>query len=208
MNKYKPFRKKINLQLFAEPSTEPAAGAEGDKGGTEPTGDNKPQNEGNGGEKQYTAAELEAEVEKRLEAERNKANQEKNEAAKLANMNAQEKAEYERDKLQEKVNQMEKERAIAQMTSTARKMLSDANINVSDDLVSMLVSEEAEKTKASVDSFVSLFNKSVENAVKDALKGEPPKAGSQVTVTKEQIMAIKDPIARQNAIKENMELFR
>lgn len=123
-------------------------------------------------------------------------------------MNAQEKAEYERDQLQQKLDEMEKERAIAQMTSTARKMLADANINVSDDIVSMLVSDDADKTKAAVDGFISLFNQSVQNAVKDALKGNPPKAGNAATVTKEQIMAIKDPIARQNAIRENFELFR
>lgn len=208
MNKFKPSKKKINLQLFAEPEGQ-EGGAEGGKGGegTEPAGGNDGSGAAGDGKK-YSEAELDAIVQQRIKDEQEKAARAKTEAERLAQMNAQEKAEYERDQLQQKLDEMEKERAIAQMTSTARKMLADANINVSDDIVSMLVSDDADKTKAAVDGFISLFNQSVQNAVKDALKGNPPKAGNAATVTKEQIMAIKDPIARQNAIRENFELFR
>lgn len=208
MNKFKPSKKKINLQLFAEPEGQ-EGGAEGGKGGegTEPAGGNDGSGAAGDGKK-YSEAELDAIVQQRIKDEQEKAARAKTEAERLAQMNAQEKAEYERDQLQQKLDEMEKERAIAQMTSTARKMLADVNINVSDDIVSMLVSDDADKTKAAVDGFISLFNQSVQNAVKDALKGNPPKAGNAATVTKEQIMAIKDPIARQNAIRENFELFR
>lgn len=208
MNKFKPSKKKINLQLFAEPEGQ-EGGAEGGKGGegTEPAGGNDGSGAAGDGKK-YSEAELDAIVQQRIKDEQEKAARAKTEAERLAQMNAQEKVEYERDQLQQKLDEMEKERAIAQMTSTARKMLADVNINVSDDIVSMLVSDDADKTKAAVDGFISLFNQSVQNAVKDALKGNPPKAGNAATVTKEQIMAIKDPIARQNAIRENFELFR
>lgn len=209
MNKFKPSKKKINLQLFAEPEGQ-EGGADGVKGGagTEPPAGGNDGSGAAGAEKMYSEAELDAIVQQRIKDEQEKATKAKTEAERLAQMNAQEKAEYERDQLQQKLDEMEKERAIAQMTSTARKMLADANINVSDDIVSMLVSDDADKTKAAVDGFISLFNQSVQNAVKDALKGNPPKAGNAATVTKEQIMAIKDPIARQNAIRENFELFR
>ncbi len=209
MNKFKPSKKKINLQLFAEPAgqegtpppdnngegTEPPAGGNGDSGAA-------------GDEKKYSESEIEAIVQQRLKDEQKKADKAKTEAERLAQMNAQERAEYERDQLQQKLDEMEKERTIAQMTSTARKMLADANINVSDDIVTLLVSDDADKTKAAVDGFITLFNQSVQNAVKDALKGNPPKTGDAATVTKEQIMAIKDPIARQKAIRENIELFK
>lgn len=209
MNKFKPSKKKINLQLFAEPEGQ-EGGADGGKGGagTEPPVGSNGDSGAAGDGKKYSEAELDAIVQQRIKDEQEKAAKAKTEAERLAQMNAQEKAEYERDQLQQKLDEMEKERAIAQMTSTARKMLADANINVSDDIVSMLVSDDADKTKAAVDGFISLFNQSVQNAVKDALKGNPPKAGNAATVTKEQIMAIKDPIARQNAIRENFELFR
>lgn len=206
MKKWKTSEKSINLQLFAEPEGEGGAEEKGSEQSGD-DGDNKA-DKPTGAEKTYTEAELNAIVEQRLADERQKADEEKSEAEKLANMNAQEKAEYERDQLQEKLNQLENEKAIAQMTSTARKMLSDAGINVPDEIVSVLVSKEADKTKTTVDGFVTSFNKAVENAVKDVLKGAPPKAGEAAGVTKEQILAIKDPIARQAAIKENMELFK
>ena len=208
MNKFKPSKKKINLQLFAEPTGQEETPPNNNGEGTEPPSGGNGDNNAAGAEKMYSEAELDAIVQQRIKDEKEKAAKAKTEAERLAQMNAQEKAEYERDQLQQKLDEMEKERAIAQMTSTARKMLADANINVSDDIVSMLVSDDADKTKAAVDGFVSLFNQSVQNAVKDALKGNPPKAGNAATVTKEQIMAIKDPIARQNAIRENFELFR
>lgn len=208
MNKFKPSKKKINLQLFAEPTGQEETPPNNNGAGTElPAGANDGSGAAGDGKK-YSEAELDAIVQQRIKDEQEKAARAKTEAERLAQMNAQEKAEYERDQLQQKLDEMEKERAIAQMTSTARKMLADANINVSDDIVSMLVSDDADKTKAAVDGFISLFNQSVQNAVKDALKGNPPKAGNAATVTKEQIMAIKDPIARQNAIRENFELFR
>ena len=209
MNKFKPSKKKINLLLFAESTGQEGTQSPNNNGeGTESPAGGSGDNGVAGDEKRYSESELEAIVQQRLNDEQKKAAQAKTEAERLARMNAQEKAEYERDQLQQKVDEMEKERAIAQMTTTARKMLVDSNINVSDDMVSMLVSDDADKTKAAVDGFISLFNQSVQNAVKDALRGNSPKTGDAATVTKEQIMAIKDPITRQKAIRENMELFK
>ena len=206
MKKWKTSKKPINLQLFAE--SEGEGGAEG-KDTAQPNNDSNNQDDKpDSAEKTYTEAELNAIVEQRLADERQKADEEKSEAEKLANMNAQERAEYERDQLQEKLNQLENEKAIAQMTSTARKILSDAGINAPDEIVSVLVSKEADKTKSTINGFITLFNKTVENAVKDALKGAPPKTSDAAGVTKEQIIAIKDPIARQAAIRENIELFK
>lgn len=208
MNKFRPLNRKINLQLFAEPTGQEEA-PPGDNGeGTEPSAGGNGDHNAAGAEKMYSEAELEAIVQQRIKDEQEKVTRAKTEAERLAQMNAQERAEYERDQLQQRLDELEKERAVSQMTSTARKMLADANINVSDDIVSLLVSDDADKTKAAVDGFVSLFNQSVQNAVKDALKGNSPKTGNAATVTKEQIMAIKDPIARQKAIRENMELFK
>ena len=46
--------------------------------------------------------------------------------------------------------------------------------------------------------------------LKDALKGNPPKAGSggKGNMTKDQILAITNPAERQRLIAENMELFQ
>ena len=72
----------------------------------------------------------------------------------------------------------------------------------------MLVSEDAEKTKGTIDSFVTLFQDAVKKAVAEELKGNVPKAGTNSGYTKEQILAIKDRVERQKLIRENMNLFK
>jgi hypothetical protein len=131
------------------------------------------------------------------------------EAKKLAEMNAQQKAEYKLAEAEKRIAEFERKDSLAEMTKTARKMLSENNITVSDDLLAMLVTTEAEETKAAVDSFVKAFTDAVESAVKERLKGAPPRrsSGSTSAMTKEQIMAIRDPELRQQKMLENRELF-
>ena len=131
------------------------------------------------------------------------------EAQKLATMNATQKAEYERDQLQNELDELKRVSALSEMSKTARKMLSDSGIIISDDLLSVMVTEDAETTKAAVDGFSKLFTEAVESAVKERLKGEPPRKGSggAAAMTKEQIMAIRDPELRQKAMLDNKHLF-
>lgn len=140
-----------------------------------------------------------------------KENQEKavKEAEKLGAMNAQEKAEYERDQLKKELDALKKQAALAEMSKTARKMLSDGGITISDDLLSVMVTDDAVKTKAAIDGFSKAFTEAVEAAVKERLKGEPPRKGSGgvAAMTKEQIMAIKDPEQRQKLMAQHKDLF-
>ena len=87
-------------------------------------------------------------------------------------------------------------------------MLTEKGIAVDDDLVGMLISEDAETTKSAVDSFITAFQNAVNKAVKDALKGEAPKAGGASGLTRDQIMKVKDRTERQRLINENMNLFK
>ena len=86
------------------------------------------------------------------------------EAKRLSEMNAQEKAEHENKKLQEQVQELLRKEAISEMSKSARAMLSEKNINIGDDLLSILVSEDADKTKKSVENFISLFETAVNKA--------------------------------------------
>ena len=97
---------------------------------------------------------------------------------------------------------------LAEMSKTARKMLSDSGVSVSEELLSVLVTADAEQTKKAVNSFADLFKTAVKNAVSETLKSPAPTTGTSGGVTKEQIMAIKDRAARQKAINENIELFK
>lgn len=201
-------RRKLMLQLFAEPAAEPVTSKPAEPVSAKPE---PKQVEPKAPEPspQYT----EEDIRKIISQELGEwtANQQKStkEAIKLENMNAQERAEYERDQLQKQLNDYKKKETLSEMTGTARKMLSENGITVTDELISMMVSTDAEQTKKAVDSFAKAFNEALEKAVKERLRGDSPKKGSggKTTMTKEQIMAIQDPELRQQKMLENRELF-
>ena len=131
------------------------------------------------------------------------------EAEKLAQMTSEEKSEYRAKKAEQELADLKKQIALGDMAKTARKMLSEENITVPDEIIMNLVSDDAEKTKSSVESFAKVFKDAVQAAVKESLKGNPPKAstGGTTTVTREQILAVKDRAERQRLIAENPQLF-
>lgn len=169
---------------------------------TEPKqGDNKQQ-------PKYTDADVDEIVSKRLAKWEKQQAAKVEEAAKLAEMNAQQKAEYERDKVQKELDEYKRRDTVNAMVAESRRQLSEQGIAVSDDILARLVGETAEETKASVDAFSTAFTAAVEDAVKKQLAGKAPAAGvATKTMTKEEILAIKDPIARQAAIRDNIGLF-
>ena len=130
------------------------------------------------------------------------------EAEKLAQMTGEEKEKYRADKAEKELAALKKQIALGDMASTARKMLSEAHITVPDDIVMNLVSDDAAKTKEAVESFTSAFNEAVQSAVKEALKGNTPKGGGTApSMTKEQIMNVKNRSERQKLIAEHRDLF-
>ena len=209
-------KRKFNLQMFAED----AAGTDATATVAENATTTKAEGEGKqdkADEKKYSDADVNALIDRKFAEWQKKqtkavedAKTKEKEAAKLAAMNAQEKAEYERDQLQKELDGYKKKDALAEMTKTARKMLSDEGITISDDLLAVMVTTEATETKAAVDSFTKAFKAAVENAVKERLKGNPPTKGASggaASMTKEQIMAIRDPELRQKKMIENRHLF-
>ena len=168
---------------------------------TEPKQDNKQQ-------PKYTDADVDEIVSKRLAKWEKQQAAKVEEAAKLAEMNAQQKAEYERDKVQKELDEYKRRDTVNAMVAESRRQLSEQGIAVSDDILARLVGDTAEETKASVDAFSTAFAAAVEDAVKKQLAGKAPAAGvATKTMTKEEILAIKDPIARQAAIRDNIGLF-
>lgn len=168
---------------------------------TEPKQDNKQQ-------PKYTDADVDEIVSKRLAKWEKQQAAKVEEAAKLAEMNAQQKAEYERDKVQKELDEYKRRDTVNAMVAESRRQLSEQGITVSDDILARLVGETAEETKASVDAFSTAFTAAVEDAVKKQLAGKAPAAGvATKTMTKEEILAIKDPVARQAAIRDNIGLF-
>lgn len=205
-------KKLLNLQLFAEdPAATETKAAEGAPAQEKPTDTKEPETASkadNKSEPKYTDKDVNEIIDKKFAEWQKKQQKAVDEAQKLATMNATQKAEYERDQLKKELDEYKKQASLAEMSKTARKMLSDSGITIKDELLSMLVTTDAEETKTAIDGFSKAFTEAVESAVKERLKGEPPKKSSGVaTMTKEQIMSIKDPELRQQKMLEHKELF-
>lgn len=211
----------MNLQIFAEGGAGDGAGAEGGNGGgagAEEQGGAAPQSFDDFLQREGNQAEFDRRVQKAIETAVTKA-QEKwqaltddklSDAEKLAKMTKEEKSEYKTRKLEKELADLKRQNALSEMSKTARKMLADEEINIPDELLAHLVSESAEDTKTAVEAFAKMYKDAVQAAVKDALKGNAPKGGSggKGAVTKEQILAISNPIERQRLIAENIALFQ
>lgn len=140
---------------------------------------------------------------------RDKEEKDKSEAERLRTMSDEEKRAHEFKEMQKELAALKNERALGEMAKTARGLLADRHINVSDDLIKNLISTDAETTKNAVDSFAAAFEKAVQEAVAERLKGKAPTAGStNKKITKEEILAVKDRRERQRLINENMDLFK
>ena len=101
----------------------------------------------------------------------------KTEAAKLAKMNAEEKAKYEQEKRLADLDKREQE-------ITTRELKAEALINLGEkglpkELADVLNYKDADSCKASIESVATAFKSAVEKAVNDKLRGtEIPKSNS------------------------------
>lgn len=159
-------------------------------------------------EKTYTQAEVTELIEKRLIREREKQKKAASEAEKLAKMSAQEQAEYQRDEYQKELEELKAKLARADIKETARAMLAADDISISDDLISAIITDNADTTQQAIKGFAAAFKEAVKNEVANRLKGNEPKASTQSNITKAEILAVKDPIERQKLIREHISLFR
>lgn len=197
------------LQMFADEGNNDQGTVEGQTDASNKGKNNQDGSNGTSEDKKYTDEELNAIIDKKFARWKAEQAKEKEEAERLAEMNAQERAEAERDKVQKELDELKAKNALAEMTNEARRMCSERGINIGDDLLTVLVNQDADKTKKAVDTFVKLFETEVEKAVKDKLKGNGPRrGGSNNGVTRESIMNITDPMERQRMIAENMDLFQ
>lgn len=195
----------IDLQLFADndPADGDADGAGNDTPSSAP--DNQPKQ--NPAAK-YTDDDVDRILNQKFAEWQKKQEKKTSEAERLARMTTEEKAAERMRALEEKIAGYEADAARAEMTKTARAMLSDKGIHASDALLSNLIADDADATKASVESFINLFSAAIEAAVKERVKSDTPKAGgSAAGITKEQILAVTNRAERQRLMKENANLF-
>lgn len=193
---------KFDLQYFAE-GAEPK--------GAEPKGAEPSNGEGNDNqlEFKYTDEDVDKIVQKKLSKAKKDKEAAVEEATKLAKMNEDQKAEYDREQLEKELAELRRKDAFYNLSKEASKMLADHDITADDELLQVVVKDDAEGTKQAVESFVNLFNAKVKEGVKQALAGNSPKyPNTGKTLTKQQILDEKDATKRVKLIQQNPQLFK
>ena len=164
-------------------------------------------------EKTFTQAELDAIIQKEKAKAKRSAEKEykvkMDEFEKLRKMNADEKAEYEAKKQAAYIAELEAKINRSGLEKEASKMLSESGIAASDEILALVVKDDAESTQEAVNGFAELVNQLVDNKVKEMLKGKTPRKVEQSTagaITKEQFdrMGYKD---RNELLQSNPELY-
>ncbi|KYG34916.1 DUF4355 domain-containing protein [Alkalihalobacillus trypoxylicola] len=159
--------------------------------------------------KTFTQEELEKVVQSRLaRAEKDKAKAIE-EAEKLAKMNADEKQKYEFEKLQRENEELKAAQNKYSLGREAAKMLADSNIIADDEILSLVVREDAEATKVAVSAFSSLVARIVDAQILEKMKGKSPKKQTEtpVTLTKEDFNKL-SYIERDELYKKDYDTYK
>lgn len=173
-----------NLQMFADEGEDENKG-EGSEGGSAEDADN-----GGAQEKTFSQDEVNRLVEKRLAKERAKLKAEtekqvkdaQEEAAKLARMNAEQKREYEQEKLKQQMDAiraenetLKKEALRTQLGQEAAAILKESKIEATPDILEFVVGDDAETTKAKIGKFVSVIQAQIKAHDIERATGSVPK---------------------------------
>lgn len=138
-------------------------------------------------EKTFTQADVDKMIKDRLAREQKKALAEQEEAKKLAKMNADEKAKYEKDKLLEELNELKAEKSKRELKDTALGMLNEKGVDSS--LIDFLDYTDADSCKASIDKLSEAWNKAIEKAINSKIKTNTvPKMKSNTTDVDNQVV--------------------
>ncbi|MDT2805247.1 DUF4355 domain-containing protein [Vagococcus lutrae] len=161
-------------------------------------------------EKTFTRAELgkviaaeKAKWEKDFEA---KLEKEKSEAARLAKLSKDEREKEEENKRIKAIEERERNVQLAELRIETKSEL--ANSGLPESFVDFVLTEKAEDIQSNIANLKKHFDEELEKAVNLRLVQKQTKVGTGGgSLTKAQIMEIKDSRERQKAIAENRHLF-
>lgn len=182
---YKPkYALPLYLQLFADSAGGSGEG-EGGEGAAPGTGEGGPEEKSKGGgdTKTFTQEDVNKIISDRLAKERSKWEKEfqakideaKTEAEKLAKMNAEQKAEYERQQREKELADREAKITQRELRATALETLAEKDLPK--ELAEILDYTNADSTNKSIEAVEKAFRSAVEAGVNERLKGNPPKGG-------------------------------
>ena len=97
------------------------------------------------------------------------------ESAKLAKMNADQKHQYEMEKLQKENAELKRSALRMELGKTATGLLKEHNVDATQDILDFVVGEDAEETKERIDRFVSIVQAQLKRAEVERATGRTPK---------------------------------
>lgn len=158
MKKQKRSLLKMNLQLFAEPA---------DPGNPEPEEKGTELNVNELTEEQLAAIkekhgfktddDVNDIVKNKKSRWQKDLEKEREEYDKLNKMNADEKLQYQLDQQAEKLAEYERKETLSKMSETASEMLTEKGVAASKEVLSLLVSEDAETTSSNVKAYLTVI---------------------------------------------------
>lgn len=192
----------MNLQFFSEPG-DGGSGDEGQQGnlpaGSQetPTEVKEENNTGKTFSRDEVAKMIAAETNKAKAAWEKELAAKKEEAKKLAKMNAEEKLQHELEQKEAEIAELKRNQTLSEMKSEASKMLSSASLPQDDELLGLIVSEDAEATKKAV----SIITKFASQIKKENARQSTPGEGGQFTADKETKQTVANLAAKNRIIK-------
>ena len=130
----------------------------------------------------------------------------KSEGERLAKLTKDERAKEEEAKRIQAIE--ERERAIAEREMKMATMALLVEEGLPQEFLGHVLAPTAEEVKAKISDLRNVFDKEVEKRVNERLVQSTPRRGTINGLTKEEIMAIENDDERQQAIAENIQLFR
>lgn len=171
----------MNLQFFAE-GGETTTGSESGSTDTEVTGNDPTPEEGT--EKTFTQAEVNEMIQKATADKEQEITDAKKEATKYAKLNKEQQKEYDLNKANQRATEAEAKLARYEMRDTARQQLIDGGYkNPTDEDIDLIVTEEAETTKANGETFLKVVERIRQSVRDELLQGNTPQInGTKIKV--------------------------
>lgn len=162
-------------------------------------------------EKTFTQQEVDDIVKSRIEREIKKLAAKAQEPKKLTEINEIETLKNELQETQKALQELTTQHIKTELRAKASDILNSNGIKPNDKMLDILVADNAETTHDNIKAFTDLLKTQAVDIVKVQMKGSTPvstTANVTKTVTKAEIMAIKDVNERQKMIAENLHLFK
>lgn len=123
-------------------------------------------------------------------------------------MTEEEQRQFDLENMQKELEKKENEIKNRELTIKTVDLLKEKELDL--DFREFVIGADEESTIERVDKFSSLWTKALENAVNNRFKdsGRDIQKGTGESMTRDQIMGIKDPIKRVEAIRKNKSLFK